>query len=306
MFDDFSGVSNGKVQVANARVQLVYDLVSEQFLKFSIEPYSINDLKAAPELEIKEGNLSLRDRGYLTTNELKRHFETGSFFIYRHNYKTKYLDKGTFEPIDLLKLLTDKKNIDMEVRLNSNPNIIIRIVANTVSEKIANNRKRKAKKDLKKVTKPYLDMLNFTIFITNIPKKIADNTRLYDLYSLRWKIETIFKNWKSNLNFDKIHNVSKIQLSVMLHSRLLVAVLINYIHIITKQIIATKYNKELSIYKLTSYIAKSLGVINVILQLFNNNKLINSTQLYVLAYYCCYDKRKNKSNYEQELNRIFK
>ena len=73
LFKEFSGVSNGKVQVTNARIQVAYDLISEQFLKFEIETYSKNDQKAAPDLELQEKDLILRDRGYLTTNEIIRH-----------------------------------------------------------------------------------------------------------------------------------------------------------------------------------------------------------------------------------------
>ncbi len=40
LFEEFSGVSNGKVPVANARIQVVYDLISEQFLKFEIYLFS--------------------------------------------------------------------------------------------------------------------------------------------------------------------------------------------------------------------------------------------------------------------------
>ena len=36
LFSDFSGVANGQSKVCNARVQCVYDLLSEQFVSFSI------------------------------------------------------------------------------------------------------------------------------------------------------------------------------------------------------------------------------------------------------------------------------
>ena len=44
LFEHYSGVRNQTTQVANARVQLAIDLLSNVFSLFSIDSYSINDL----------------------------------------------------------------------------------------------------------------------------------------------------------------------------------------------------------------------------------------------------------------------
>ncbi len=305
LFEEFSGVSNGKVQVANARIQVVYDLISEQFLKFEIESYSKNDQKAAPDLELQERDLILRDRGYLTTNEIIRHTKAKADFIFRHSFKMLYLDEKTYEPIDLHGLLKRKQNIDMKVRLNSKPETVVRIVAMPVTQEIADIRKHKAKKELKNVSDLYLKMLDWSIFITSLKPENADFKTLLDLYSLRWKIETIFKNWKSNLKFDKIQNVSTIQLKILLRSRFLIIILMQYIHSAVKNIIRKGFGKLVSFIKLTSYLSKNLYKINEILK---STKLINMKQvdeIKTVAYYCCYDKRNKRNNFEEEMIRIF-
>ena len=88
LFEKFPGVSDGSSQVCNARIQAVHDLKSMSFVTFSIDSYSKNDLKAAPELEIREGDLVLRDRGYPTMDEIKRHMAVGADFIYGTRPKT--------------------------------------------------------------------------------------------------------------------------------------------------------------------------------------------------------------------------
>lgn len=305
LFKEFSGVSNGKVQVTNARIQVVYDLISEQFLKFEIEPYSKNDQKAAPDLELQKGDLILRDRGYLITNEIIRHIKTEADFIFRHSFKMIYLDKETYQPIDLYKLLKDKKTIDMEVRLNSHPETVVRIVAMPVTQQIADMRKRKAKRELKNVSDLYLKMLNWSIFITSLNPENADFKTLLDLYSLRWKIETIFKNWKSNLKFDKIHNVSSTQLKILLRSRFLVIILMQYIHSVVKNLIRKFFGKHVSFIKLTSYLSKRLYMINEILESIKSIDTTESDEIKTVAYYCCYDKRNDRRNFEEEMIRIF-
>lgn len=108
LFGDFSGVANGHSKVCNARIQGVYDLVAEQFLFFSVDSYSKVDYVAAPELVLKKGDLTLRDRGYLIADEIQRHIEQGADCIYRHKYKLALLDTENEKPLELLILLKKK------------------------------------------------------------------------------------------------------------------------------------------------------------------------------------------------------
>lgn len=108
LYEVFSGVSNAHSTVCNARIQGTYDLVSEKFVSFSIDPYSKNDLKAAPELSLLQGDLVLRDRGYLIRDEFKRHLDNGADCIFRYKFGMTLLDPKTRKPIDILKIL--KKN----------------------------------------------------------------------------------------------------------------------------------------------------------------------------------------------------
>ena len=280
-------------------------MISEQFLKFEIDTYSKNDQKAAPELELQEGDLILRDRGYLTTDEIIRHKKAEADYIFRHKFNMIYLNKETYKPIDLYKLLKQKQNIDIEVRLNSNPETIVRIVAMPVTQQIADMRKRKAKKELKNVSELYLKMLDWSVFITSIESDKTDFKVLFDLYSLRWKIETIFKNWKSNLKFDKIHNVSSTQLKILLHSKFLIIILTHHIHSVVKQIVKINLDKHLSFLKLTNFLSEHLYKINTILESLKTNNFIITDEIKTLAYYCSYDKRNDRNNFEQEMIRIF-
>lgn len=108
LYEVFSGVKNAHSTVCNARIQGTYDLVAKKFVSFSIDPYSKNDLKAAPELSLKEGDLVLRDRGYLTRSEFKRHLDNGADCIFRHKFGMTLLDPKTGKPLNILKILEKK------------------------------------------------------------------------------------------------------------------------------------------------------------------------------------------------------
>ncbi len=90
LFDTFSGVANGANQVCNARIQATYDLKHMGFEAFSIDAYSKNDVSAAPELELRPGDLVLRDRGYLSVGEMQRYQQAGAYFIYLHKTEAIY------------------------------------------------------------------------------------------------------------------------------------------------------------------------------------------------------------------------
>ena len=305
LFKDMSGVANKTTQVANARIQVVYNLVSEQFLKFEIESYSKNDLKAAPELELKNGDLSLRDRGYLTSDEIIRHIDSSAFYIYRHKFGVIYLDEKTYEPIDLLSMLKKRGRIDIAVRLNASPETIVRLIAEPIDINIANSRKRKARKENKNLSSKYLKMLEWSIYITNLDSLFFSFDDIFRLYRLRWKIETIFKNWKSNLNFDRIHNVSSVQLKILLHTRFLLILLIHNIYSLIKPIIKKVFDKYISFLKLTSFLSKSLNKIEMIHNLIKDKTFEDSHIIKSIKQKCCYDKRSDRKNFEENLTKIF-
>lgn len=150
LFQDFSGVGNGQSRVCNARIQCVYDLLSEQFVAFSVDSYTKNDLAAAPELVLQEGDLVLRDRGYLMNNEIQRHIDNNAHCIYRYKFHLALIDPVTEKPINLLARLKREKYLDMKVMLNNDAKTIVRLMAFPVSKQVADGRRMKAKKENKK------------------------------------------------------------------------------------------------------------------------------------------------------------
>ncbi|MCL6261743.1 IS4 family transposase, partial [Aquiflexum sp. TKW24L] len=294
LFDEFSGVANGYSKVCNSRIQGVYDLVSEQFLRFSVDCYSKNDSEAAPELVIAGGDLTLRDRGYLIADEIQRHINMGADCIYRHKFSLSILDTENEKPIDLLALLKKKKSVDMEIKLNNNSKTKVRLIAFPTSEEIAGNRRRKAKKENRKSpTAEYLELLGWSIYLTTIAKETADAEKIFVLYKLRWRIEIIFKSWKSNMAFDKVHNVSKIQLWVIIWSRfIMITICSQVIYSICRHTIKAKLNKDLSLMKVTHYLIRNPHKLTMILMELNNKPKEPCPTMNILAKYCSYDKRK--------------
>ncbi len=298
LFPEFSGVSNATTKVCNARIQAVYDLVSGRLVTFTIDPYSKNDLSAAPELEIREGDLVLRDRGYLIADEIQRHQDLGAACIYRHKTGMTYLDKTTLKAIDLPALLRKHDSLDMEVFLNNDARTPVRLVAARVDLETAELRRMKAKKESKghNPSQAVLELMDWTIFITTINKTADSFSELLTIYGLRWRIEVIFKAWKSHLGFHVLHRVSERQLSILLEARLLViAACANILHGFYSRQLKERFDRQLSLLKFMKYISASPGNF---LRLLLWNSATPTEQLEILkslVKYCCYDKRKRKN-----------
>jgi len=302
LFDKFSGVSNGPQQVCNARIQVVYDIKSMAFVSFEICPYTKNDLKAAPELVLNKGDLVLRDRGYLSASEIARHGNAGAHCIYRHKTGVRYLDPDTHEPLDLLSELRKKGSLDRTVLLNDKARTPVRLVSAPVDKETAAHRRRKAKKEMHghKPSAEVLALMDWTIFLTTLPQEEGDFKTLLNLYGLRWRIEIIFKTWKSHLNFDSLHRVSEVELKTLLTARLLLiteGTNVLYRRCFLK--IRELYDRDLSIQKFLKRLSRMPELFGMIFKAFETPSSEALPVWEHLLRYCCYDKRTRKNFFDQ-------
>ncbi|MBU0558610.1 MAG: transposase, partial [Bacteroidetes bacterium] len=151
----------------------------------------------------------------------------------------------------------------------------------------------RAKKEAKKrgCSHELLQLMAWSIFITTIDDEDFTIRQACLLYSLRWRIECIFKTWKSNLNFDKIHNVSEVQLRVLLNARfIMITLLYERLYAPLEKLVFTKIHKHLSLMKFMHFISRNLE--SFIKQFFDDGKKDDAIKL--LLRYCTFDKRKRK------------
>jgi len=298
LFADFSGVANAQSRVCNARIQATYNLLDHRLIGFSIDPYSKNDLAAAPELPLQQGDLVLRDRGYLIMDEIQRHREAGADCIYRHKTGTVYLDPNTLEPINLPALLKAQGRLDLEVLLNNAARTRVRLVTAPVDTETANLRRMKAKKETKghHPSQEILELMDWTIFITTIPAALAGFKEILAIYGLRWRIEIIFKAWKSHMKFPLLHRVSKLQMAILLKARLLIiAACANVVYGPLERLLLQNHDRRLSLLKFTRFLSQSPARFIRVLQSCSLSQRANRALHETLARYCCYDKRKRRN-----------
>ncbi len=302
LFEVFSGVKNAHSAVCNARIQGIYDLLSKRFVGFSIDPYSRNDLSAAFDIDVEPGDLVLRDRGYFSVPNMLELKENGADSISRYKHKTLIYDVESGKEINLLEYLRKHGSMDREV-LVGKEKCKVRIAARPVDEETANLRRMKAKKESssKKPSEELLALMSWTIFFTTVEIEALTFDMILKLYGLRWRIENIFKTWKSHFSFNKIHNVSQKQLRILLTARLTMIVFIyqRLFRPLSTRIKERFEKKRLSLMKFSNHIRKNLEFIYELLDIQN---ILKETEEIVVRY-CTYDSRKRK-NFETQLEQI--
>ena len=307
---DYPGNKNwSSKDYAVMKIQSTYDMVKRKFLSLEITNFRRNDQSYSPEiLKIaRPGDLVIRDLGYFVLGVLKRLFTEKIYFISRLRKDVNIYTKEE-KPIDLASMLKKRGNLDIEIFAGEKDKLPVRLIAIPVEEKIANQRRRSAKKNRDRRTNPskkHLFLLGWDIFITNVEKQKLKDKDIMILYRIRWRIEMIFKSWKSYLRITNLpERANKIRVEAFIYSMLIFILLFQvhfYEYYLQKQ--NTKNNQSISMVKLMQYIVNNITLIVSLSYLDDiayKNNLLNKQ----ILYYCRYEQRKDRLNYEQLIRKL--
>jgi hypothetical protein len=202
----FPGPGNGrKRRYAALKVQFVCDLLHSQVLHVGLSGFTRNDQAASPDILtlVRPGDLIIRDLGYFVLKVLQQLGLKGAFFLSRYRHDVLIFDAQSGRPLNLQTHLQPGHSFDRQVLLGTEK-VPARLVAQPVPEALANERRRKAKANRDRRLNPSqrrLYLLGWNIFVTNVPRAVWPAKALQPIYRLRWRIEIIFKAWKSHLGF---------------------------------------------------------------------------------------------------------
>jgi hypothetical protein len=284
-------------RAATLKIQAIYDVISQSFLEFALGPFSLNDQSASCGILnwARAGDLILRDLGYAVLDVWEQLHQKGIYFLSRWHPSATLLDPSNGQNFNLLARLRAWGHWDGTVWLGQTHRLPVRLVALPVPEAVAAERRRKLRANRDRRLKPSaqrLALLNWDIFITNVPHAIWSPTTLPAVYQLRWRIEILFKAWKSHFRLEALTAGSAQQVQVLIYGRLLWIGLFHLTFLNPASATAT-----LSVIKLASWSQNFL-----LPYLLATHRLPNPQNLLTLiAYYCRYERRRRRSNYHQKL-----
>lgn len=275
--DMFPGSHSKKGKAATVRIQLCFNLLSNTYKEVSIQSYRDNDQSYAYHTvnQLSNGNLLIRDMGYFCIGAFKKVKERNAHFLSRYkkgvnvyDVENKCKHKDTEGKVDLAKQLKcfrkrGKTVVDIPVLLGSKEKLAVRMVAVLADEQIVAERKRKAKKNRDKRLKNSEDeYLHWTIFITSVDSSVWSFKDILIVYGLRWRIEIVFKCWKSNFKLHQLFqyrstsNPFEVLIVIRLFLVFLTLFYLQYYNYFVVKIYDT-YKKIVSIFKFAQYLKKN-------------------------------------------------
>lgn len=254
----------GNASESSMKFQFCYDLKSGKFFYF-IQDGTSSDGKYENSFvhKINADDLIIKDMGYFNPKAFIDLSEKGAFFLSRWRSNTELFFKdesGMIFPLEMAKLLTNIKHAtELEVFIKHDDKLCkVRLVIEKVPESVKKIRLKKLKTSNQKKSRKSKDitliLLGYNVFLSNIPKECISMNNFRKLYGIRWQIELVFKNWKSNFHLDKISGIKIERIKCMLYSRLLMIFLSSKIIYQIRNIYWIENRIELSEFKSSKHL----------------------------------------------------
>ena len=225
--DIFKG-NGGGASKSSMRIQLVLDYL-EGTLHVEIgdtklsDPKTLHDIVERRGLDMSGNCLYLSDLGYFKTATFEKiDAVPGQYFLSKLMFGVGIENErgGQINLQDMLKKAPD--SFDMIVKIGG---LICRLVGKKLPGNVVNQRIRKANEASERkggITDAYRLFLQYALFITNLPVRY-DVGMLFVLYRIRWRIELVFKTWKSILAIHKIRSAKVERVMCEVYGKLIIA-----------------------------------------------------------------------------------
>jgi len=190
-------------------------------------------------------DLIIYDLGYFKQKYMIDISEQKGYFISRLNHQSSLYKKqvttgeDSFERFDLekeLKELDKEQIVSHEYAvcfLNSGKALCVRLIARKVSDRVIEERHKKARKKAgKKGRKPtarYLYFQSWDLYVTNIEHERISSEQVILLYGIRWHVEIVFKVWKSYHGLEELKGHKKERTECFMYGRLIMIVLMSFL-----------------------------------------------------------------------------
>ncbi len=255
--------SGGVASKASVKIDYIFDYLSEKIIDIDFFSGNQPDQSLAGRLIpiLERDDLVIRDLGYFVLKNLQEIEEKGSYYISRWKVNEDvYKSKEATVPLDLAKFLDKHIRrggvVDIEVFVGKEKHPV-RLVACLMSEEAVNKRRREANRSAQRhgtmVSKKKTNLLKYCIFITNVDVTMLSSLSVMATYRARWRIELIFKQWKSCLKLHIFKGYNKERFHCFLYGRLIMILLLGSISP-PLMLYALTLGRELSCYKLTNYL----------------------------------------------------
>lgn len=160
------------------------------------------------QLPVDAGSLRIADLGYWSLDAHEQIGEQDAFWLSRIQVQTAVYDAQgrRWDLVELLQTMA-RPVLDMPVTLGVQKRLPARLVAVRLPQEVAEKRRRNLHEEARSkgqpVSKKRLTLVDWNIFVTNVPTEMLTWREILVLARTRWQIELLFKLWKSHGHIDE-------------------------------------------------------------------------------------------------------
>jgi hypothetical protein len=241
---------------ASLKVQLKFEFLHGNLSQIVLQAGKEPDQNFEAYLEeIQAGSLNINDLGYFVLANLKTIAEEKeAYYISRYLFGTTLLTPGE-EPLNLGAMLkkASRQPFEMDILLGAEKKLPCRLICIPLPQEVADRRRQKAKENARRkgktLSKAYLALLDWLIFVTNVPAVMLSIEQVALLYRVRWQIELVFKLWKSYCRLDHIQGLRRERILFELYAKMIGIILTQFLLAPLRMPQGAWANREISSFK---------------------------------------------------------
>ena len=252
--------SGGNASTANCKLQTAYDYKQGELTFLADTAGTVPDNRYTDHLPalVNKTDLLLVDQGYFKLATFNTLMAKGAFFLTRLFLDTTVHDAQTSGLIDLGQVLkaAPGSTYERQVCMGQGPNQTraCRLVGLRVPAHVAQARRRRFKAHARRQGRTgshrHLALCDWTLLITNVPEPWLPLDMVRALYTLRWQIELLFKQFKSILRVHQSATGNAHRLRCELYGKLIAAVWVQRLHAVANTAGWNAARQEISLAKL--------------------------------------------------------
>lgn len=234
--DIFRGLGGDGPQ-ASVKLYLSYEYLSGDISALEVSDGRSPDQKCRLHVEqAQAGSLHVFDLGFFKQEVFAELDETDAYFVSRYQSQTDlYWRQTDPDPFDVAAVTQSMAGNCCEIQayLGRKSRVPVRVIFQRLPPKVVQERRRKAKAKMRHEKKTpsqrYLQLLEWAIFITNVPASCLTLEQVVLVYRIRWQIEVVFKVWKSEAHLDHLREWRPERVLCQLFARLIGLVLFHWL-----------------------------------------------------------------------------
>ncbi|HPR69626.1 MAG TPA: IS4 family transposase [Kiritimatiellia bacterium] len=257
----------GDSSAACCKLQLCYDFKSGELAGTELTPgtHPDNAYTSVLPSRLRPEDLILFDQGYFKLDTFSEIHRREAFFLTRLLASTQLLDARDGVPFDLAERLDQVAGDAWEMPVLMGGRVPVRLICLRVSEQVAGQRRQKLLREARNKGQQSgqrrLRLCSWTLLITNAPAALIPAELMLLLYTLRWQIELLFKQFKSTLGIHHATSGQESRLRCEVYGCLILAALILRCHAVINNRLWNQTGRELSLNKLCKRIQERCFVL---------------------------------------------